>query len=103
MPDNTVVDEETYRIEFAGKGRTGHDRQQTIEALSRYDLALWCKKPMTGKAGLTTETVSTTMEAAEPQAEGSQKLYGLGLEYVPSLGWGRFCPVVRHVGSILVC
>ncbi len=54
-----------------------------------YDLALWCKKLMTGEAGLTTETVNMMMEAAEPQAEGSERLYGLGLEYVPSLGWGH--------------
>jgi D-alanyl-D-alanine carboxypeptidase len=54
-----------------------------------YDLALWCKKLMTGEAGLTTETVNMMMEAAEPQAEGSQRLYGLGLEYHPSLGWGH--------------
>jgi D-alanyl-D-alanine carboxypeptidase len=54
-----------------------------------YDLALWCQKLMTGEAGLTTETVNMMMEAAEPQAEGSQRLYGLGLEYHPSLGWGH--------------
>jgi len=54
-----------------------------------YDLALWCKKLMTGEAGLKTETVNMMMEAAEPQAEDSQRLYGLGLEYHPSLGWGH--------------
>jgi D-alanyl-D-alanine carboxypeptidase len=54
-----------------------------------HDLALWCKRLMTGKAGLTIETVNMMMQAAEPQAEGSAKLYGLGLEYIPSLGWGH--------------
>jgi D-alanyl-D-alanine carboxypeptidase len=54
-----------------------------------YDLALWCKKLMTGEAGLTTETVNMMMEAAEPQAEGSLRLYGLGLEYHPFSGWGH--------------
>ncbi len=54
-----------------------------------YDLALWCQKLMTGEAGLTTETVNMMMEAAEPTAEGSTELYGLGLEYIPPLGWGH--------------
>ncbi len=54
-----------------------------------YDLALWIKKLMTGEAGLTSDTVAMMMQSAEPQAEGSATLYGLGIEYVPSLGWGH--------------
>jgi D-alanyl-D-alanine carboxypeptidase len=54
-----------------------------------YDLALWCEKLMTGEAGLTTATVNLMMAAAEPKEEGSTSLYGLGLEYIPSLGWGH--------------
>jgi D-alanyl-D-alanine carboxypeptidase len=54
-----------------------------------YDLALWCRKLLTGEAGLTTATVDMMKQAAQPQREGSAVLYGLGLEYIPGLGWGH--------------
>jgi D-alanyl-D-alanine carboxypeptidase len=54
-----------------------------------YDLALWCRRLLSGEAGLTEDTVEIMKQAALPQKEGSQVLYGLGLEYVPGLGWGH--------------
>jgi D-alanyl-D-alanine carboxypeptidase len=56
---------------------------------SLFDLALWCKRLMTGQAGLSTAHVSMMMQQARTQKPGSTSLYGLGLEYVPSLGWGH--------------
>jgi D-alanyl-D-alanine carboxypeptidase len=54
-----------------------------------YDLALWCRMLLSGEAGLTKDTVEMMKQAALPQKEGSSVLYGLGLEYVPGLGWGH--------------
>ncbi len=54
-----------------------------------YDLALWCRRLLSGEAGLTEDTVEIMKQAALPQKEGSSVLYGLGLEYVPGLGWGH--------------
>jgi D-alanyl-D-alanine carboxypeptidase len=56
---------------------------------SLFDLALWCKRLMTGQAGLSRAHVNMMMQQARPQKPGSTSLYGLGLEYVPSLGWGH--------------
>ncbi len=54
-----------------------------------YDLALWCRRLLSGKAGLTQDTVEIMKQAALPQKESSPVLYGLGLEYIPGLGWGH--------------
>lgn len=54
-----------------------------------HDLALWCRKLLAGEAGLSADTVKLMTDSALPQKEGSVTLYGLGLEYVPGLGWGH--------------
>ena len=52
------------------------------------DLATWCKRLLTGRAGLTSTTVEM-MKAGLLEKEGSTTTYGLGIIFDEKLGYGH--------------
>jgi len=52
-----------------------------------YDLANWCKRWITGTAGLNMENVRMMMDV-QPTGE-EHRFYGLGCNYTPGLGYGH--------------